>query len=246
MEMSDSVLPTLAPDILEKAKSLIQGPLFAGVKFTVFNSIILLISALSFFNSIWSALFIISEDKSHLSWKKHIKGIFIIGITIIVLLMAFAFHPFMIFLVDIAKNNFLVNALYLGFEFMRPTIDFLRSLDWESGVGFSSSLFYFVTFLFYFTILYRWFFSQKVGLREALLASATFTSLLLLMKNLFWVYFLYIRDGLIASYGDYYTVIVILIWIYLVMALFFLGACLCVVLKEKPLFHRSEGRPCES
>jgi membrane protein len=213
LEMSNSILPTLAPDILNKAKSLIEGPLFAGAKFTIFNSLILLVSALSFFNSIWSALFMISEDKSHLSWKKHLKGIFIIGITILMLLITFSFHPFMLFLIDLAKNNFLVNALYLGFEFLRPSIDFLRGLDWENGVVFSSTFFYFFIFLFYFTILYRWFFSQKIALREALLASATFVTLLLLVKNLFWIYFLYIREGLISSYGDYYTIIVLLIWV---------------------------------
>jgi membrane protein len=243
MDMSNSILPTLAPDILNKAKSLIQGPLFAGAKFTIINSVVLLISALSFFNSIWSALFIISEDKSHLSLNKHFKGIVIIGITIGMLLITFSFHPFMLFLIDLAKNNFLVNALYLGFEFLRPLIDFLRSLNWESGLLFSSSIFYFFVFLGYFTILYRWFFSQKIPYKEALLASGTFAGLLLLVKNLFWIYFLYIRDGLISSYGDYYTIIVILIWIYLVMALFFFGACLCVILKEKPLFSRKVELP---
>jgi len=239
LEMSNSILPTLAPDILNKAKSLIQGPLFAGAKFTIFNSAILLVSALSFFNSIWSALFMISEDKSHLSWKKHLKGVFIIGITILMLLITFFFHPFMLFLIDLAKNNFLVNALYLGFSFLRPLIDFFRGLDWENGIVFSSNFFYFFVFLFYFTILYRWFFSRKIALREALLASATFVTLLLLVKNLFWIYFIYIREGLISSYGDYYTIIVILIWIYLVMALFFLGACLCVVLKQDPLIEKN-------
>lgn len=236
MDMSDSLLPTLAPDILAKVKSIIEGPLFAGAKFTVFNSFILLVSALSFFNSIWSALFIISEDQSHLSWKKHVKGVVIIGITILFLLVIFAFHPLAIYAIDVAKNNFIVNALYLGFESLRPSIDFLRSFDWESGVSLSSSAFYFVLFLGYFTVLYRWFFSRKIAKREALLASGTFTFLLLLTKNLFWIYFLYIREGLISSYGDYYTIIITLIWVYLVMAIFFYGACLCVVLKEKPLF----------
>ncbi len=244
VELSDSLLPVLAPDLLTAAKSVIEGPLFAGTKFTIINSGVLLISALSFFNSIWSALFIISEDTSHLSWKKHIKGLTIIGMTIIILLISFSLHPLMTFLTNLAKNNFLVNAIYMGFDSLVPTIDFLRSLKWKSNAFFSSSTFYFFVFLFYFTILYRWFFSQKIRFTDALLASGTFVSLVLLVKNLFWIYFFSIREGLISSYGDYYTIIVILIWIYIVMVLFLFGACLSVVLKEDPLLLKGNDLNC--
>lgn len=43
------------------------------------------------------------------------------------------------------------------------------------------------------------------------------------------------RSTLVSNYGDYYTFILGCTWVFLVMCLFFFGACLCFVFQKDPL-----------
>ena len=239
-ELGENIFPDVAPEILYKVKSLVEGPLKGGAQFTIINFMILTISSLSFFNMIWSGLYLISGDRSHLSLWKHVKGLVIIMITVVILIVAFSIHPVILFTFKVLNHNFLTNYLWENFEAFRPVLDYFRTMDLKGSFLFRSNFLYFFLFLFYFSFVYRWFFSWKIRFREALLSSATFVLLLLLGKNLFWIYFLYVRKGLIESYGDFYTFIVGIIWIFLVMSFFFFGACLCVVFQRKPLFEAKE------
>ena len=72
-------------------------------------------------------------------------------------------------------------------------------------------------------------------MREAMLGAFTFVFFLIMGKSLFWIYFTNVRGALIQSYGDYYTIIVGLVWVFIVMCFFFYGACLCHTLQKNPL-----------
>lgn len=232
-KMGDEVFPDVAPEILLKIKDIVKGPLFGEAQFTVINFIILIISSLSFFNAIWTGIYIVSEDQSFLKWWKHLKGLAIIAFTVVVVLGLFAFNPVLLFLVKTLKYNIFIDLLYESFDSARPLIHYLRSVDISQSKIFKENIFHFVIFLGYFTIVYRWLFNWSLSLKKALVASVHFVGLLLLGKNLFWIYFFYMRNTLMSSYGDYYTFIAGIIWIYLVMAFFFFGVSCAVILREK-------------
>ncbi len=232
-KLGNEVFPNIGPEVLMKARSVIQGTFLANKEFTIINFIILTISSLSFFNTIWSGIFLISDDHTFLKWWKHLKGLGVIALTVVVLVIAFAFHPVMLLMIKSLKYNLVVDVLYNEVDTLKGLIDYLRAIDLSKSVLFRENLFHFFIFITYFTFIYRWFFNWKISLRDSLISSTTFVGLLLLGKNLFWIYFFYVRETLMSSYGDYYTFIVAIIWIYLVMCFFFFGVSLSVVLRDR-------------
>jgi membrane protein len=225
--MGEKFFPDVAPEILIKIKEIVQGPLFGETKFTLINFGLLVVTSLSFFNSIWNGLYLITGDKSYLSLFKHLKGLLVIGASIaftgIALFIPAIFH----FIVNILQNNILVEKLVIEFPVIKPIVSSLNYLDIGMGYLVKFNLLHGTLFLAYFTFLYRWFFSFKISFKESFKGSLFFVTTLILGKNLFWIYMAYVRDGLINNYGDYYTVIVGIMWIYFVMCFFFMGACLC-------------------
>ena len=232
-KLGNELFPNIGPEILLKAQEIIQGTFLANRQLTYINFIILTISSLSFFNTIWTGIFMISDDKSFLKWWKHLKGLGVIGITVVVLIIAFAFQPLLMLIIKSLQYNVVVDILYQEVESLKGIIEYARSIDLQKSAIFKENIFHFFIFLTYFTFIYRWFFNWKISLKEALLGSVTFVGLLLIGKNLFWIYIFYVRDTMMSSYGDYYTFIVAIIWIYLVMSFFFFGISLCVVLRDQ-------------
>lgn len=228
------LFPNAAPGFLENVQQMLKGPLFGGASFTIINFCILLISSLSFFNAIWSGLYVISRDKTYQSIKRHLMGVLLIVLTVVFLIVTFSVHPILIFVIKALQHNSVVDFLYENSDKLRGVIAFFKSLKPENTFLLRADLLHFVVFFLYFTTLYRWFFHWRLAMKSAFLASASFVALMLMGKNLFWVYFFYVRETLKANYGDFYTTIVAIIWVYLVMCFFYYGVSLCVVLKQSP------------
>ena len=224
-----AAFPSVLPGMIEKLQNIVSGPLFGSAKFTVINFVILAWSSLSFFNSIWNGLYIMTDDHKHVSIWKHLKGIVVIGITIGLVVFVIGVPPLVMAIINFIRTSETIETL----SKVIPGLSFLKSyiLSFTIGKNFllKSIIFSFFIFLGYFTVLYRWFFAWKLSWKESVTSSAVFVLLLYLGKNLFWVYLMYVRENLIKNYGDYYTFILGIIWIFLVMNFFFLGASLCHV-----------------
>jgi membrane protein len=233
--LGPQLFPDLSQDFLLNIKVLLSGPLFASSSMNFFNGVILLFTSVSFLNTIWNGLFLISGDPKLLNWKNTLKGMGIMGITLLLILASFLVQPFILLIFNILQNNLVIDYFRSDFPALKSVLDYFLGLRLESNFLFHSNVFFFVFFVVYFAFLYRSFFRWKISMKESLVSSAVFVFLFLLGKNLFWVYFLYIRSSLMRNYGDYYTFILVLIWAYLVMCFFFYGACLCVSFIRRPL-----------
>ncbi len=229
-------MPNVSAELFEQIKTMISGPLFGGAKVTVVNLVILFFSSLSFFNSIWNGLYLITNDRSYLSFWKNLKGVVIIGMTIGLFSLSLSLPRILIFSVGLVQNNFVVNFIWDLFPPLRPLLDYLRHYDIGALTFLSSPIVMIFFFVIYFALLYRWFFSWRLPYLNSFIAASTFVLALFAGKNFFWIYFFYVRDNLVKNYGDFYTVIVGLMWVYLVLCFFYFGACLCHVLRDKPIF----------
>lgn len=228
--------PNVAPEVLEKVRAMVAGPLFGDAKFTVINLGLLTLSSLSFFNSIWSGLYLITNDKSFLSFWRNLKGIIVIGVTIILIALSMTLPGIFLFLVNSAQNNFVVQFVWENVPLLRPAVEHFQQYDLSQGFLVKTNILHGIIFVGYFTFLYRWFFSWRVPLFNSFIAALTFVFSLVAGKSFFFVYFNYVRDNLIRNYGDFYTAIVGLMWLYFVMCFFFFGACLCHVMKDEPVY----------
>ncbi len=226
------LFPQAAPEMVAILRKIISGPLFGNRGLTGFNIVILTFTSLGLVNSVWNGIFLITEDKSLLSWKNYLKGGVVIGMTAVLLVCAFALPPLILLVISIIKSNAVLtylNEVVPNFEYVINSINWLSK--WATYLV-KSNFFYGLILLVYFTFLYRWFFNWKLKLKGALLGAFTFVVSLILGKWAFMVYFEYARSNLVRNYGDYYTFIVALMWIFLVMCFFFFGMCLCHVYND--------------
>lgn len=233
--LGHEAFPEVEPEVLLKVKNIVKGPLLGGASFTFINFAILSLSSLSFFNSIWSGLFSLSDDRSLVSWWKHAKAMLLIGLTVLLVLVVFSVQPVLTLALNLVNHNMVVDAVYTNLPDLRFIIDYFRALEVDSFSFFRNTFTQALLFWLYFALVYRWFFNWRLKKREAFLASGTFVALLLLGKTLFGLYFTYLRVRLVASYGDFYTLLVGALWVYLLMAFFYFGVALVVCLiKDSP------------
>lgn len=225
--------PEVAPQLLTTLQAMIKGPLFAGTQFTVLNFVVLAVSAITFLNSIWMGIYFITEDKSILSWWRIFKGIVIIGITLIMVMVIFLLPPFIIYLVKFIQTNIITQFLYETFDFLRPIITFIKKINLRKSYWLKSDVLHISILIIYFTVLYRWLFSWKILLKEAFVAALAFSMSVFLGKSLFWIYIYYVRTGLMRNYGDLYTTVVGVVWLFYLMCFFFYGACVCHVYRQR-------------
>lgn len=227
--------PEVAPQLLLQVQTLIKGPLFADHQFTILNFLILIISTITFLNSIWMGIYFITEDKSILSFWKILKGFVIIGITLLMLGMIFVLPPIVIYIIKFIQTNRVTEFFYDSIDITRPLITYIKTINLRKSYWLNSNFLHISVVLIYFTVLYRWLFSWKITLKEAFVASLVFSASVFIGKYVFWIYIYYVRDGMIKNYGDFYTSILGLIWLFYLMCFFFYGACVCQVYNKKRL-----------
>jgi membrane protein len=239
----ENFIPEAGRMFFEKLQAFLDGPLMNNSKFTIINLVFLAYSGISFINTIHNGLFLISGDRSHISWGRYLRGMILIGSSVAFLLVLLSLDPLIVLSLNLLKDNFLTNMILSVFEGLRPVVDMLTRIENSRGFLLKSSAFYFLVLGLYFSFVYRCFFNWRVSFKRSVMASSFFVFLLLLGKNLFWIYLQYGRQALMKNYGDFYTVVVVLIWMYLLMSFFYFGACLCVInplTEEKGLSNESE------
>ncbi|MBP9680573.1 MAG: YihY/virulence factor BrkB family protein [Bacteriovorax sp.] len=231
--IGEQFFPDVAPELLLKIQALIKGPLFAGTNFTLLNFMFLAVTILTFLNSIWMGIYFITGDKNILSLWKILKGFVIIGMTLLMIGLIFILPPVIIFIIKFVQSNYLTRFIYDNFEFLRPQLNFLLNINLKKSYWLNSNILHITVLIAYFTVLYRWLFLWKIKLSEAFVAALTFSFSVFLGKSLFWIYIYYVRAGLMSNYGDFYTSVVGVVWLFYLMCFFFYGACVCHVYKEK-------------
>ncbi len=225
--------PEVAPQFLLTIQNMIKGPLFAGTQFTLLNFFVLAVSTITFLNSIWMGIYFITEDKSILSIWRILKGFVIIGITLLMVLILFMMPPLIIYIVKFIQTNVITQFFYENFDLLRPVLTFIKKINLRRSYWLNSSFLQVSLLIIYFTILYRWLFSWKIQLKEAFIAALAFSTSVFIGKSLFWIYIYYVRGSLMRNYGDLYTSVVGVIWLFYLMCFFFYGACVCHVYRQR-------------
>lgn len=230
--------PDIAPELLTQLQHLIKGPLFTGTNFTLLNFFFLAITTITFINSIWMGMFFITDDKSILSHWRILKGFVIIGMTLFMLALVFILPPIIIYIIKFMQTNLVTQFLWDNFDFLRPLLKYALKINLKKSYWLNSNILHISLLIIYFTTLYRWLFSWKIHLHEAFVAALSFSVSVFVGKSIFWIYIYYVRSSLIMNYGDLYTSVLGIIWVFYLMCFFFYGACVCHVYKERRELYR--------
>ncbi len=242
--------PDIAPQMLLKVKDLVRSALFAKKGYTIINMGILFWSSVAFFNSIWQGIsvigkspllsshteFSVAENSNMMSvtqFKMYLRGIFIIFFSVILLSVILVTPPLLQGLLKFVQTNPLIQMMVESFPALKELLGPLLRFKLSKNFFVKSDIASFLVFFLYLTFIYRWIFSFRLKKVEAVISVLVFLGGVFGARQVFWLYLRYVREGLVRNYGDYYTIILGLVWIYFVMSLFYFSMCVAQVFIEK-------------
>mgnify|MGYP001569250487 CR=1 FL=1 len=226
--LGTKLFPAATPQILNLVNDIITRPLHGKGKFTLLNIIFLLFASVSFSNSILKGVYAINGGKGK-SWWRMLEGFVLILASLTIVGVSFLLPTILAIIEGIIRDNFILTILTETFPFVGNYAAKLTNLGLGLFVFLRSNYLYFFIFLFYFSFLYNWFFSWQLTFKQAMFAGLNFVVGMFFAKHLFILYVTYARTSMVKSYGDYHTYVLGMIWLNILMALFFYGACLCQI-----------------
>jgi membrane protein len=233
-QMVLDIFPSATPDLVLMLKKIVTRPLFVSKKVTFLNLIVLAWSSFSFINSVWAGFYHLKDQIRDKALKKMAKGFVVIFASMVLLTLIILVPTVAYLLTKAIKDNFVTSFLIKWFPESKETIKYLVKKQFGFKYLIEWSIFYYIFFLGYFTFLYRWFYGKSIVLKEAMVGALTFMFVVVLGKNLFWIYLKYGRESLMRNYGDLYTLVLGVMWLFMLNSIFFYGGCLCrAILEEK-------------
>jgi membrane protein len=151
-------------------------------------------------------------------WTMRLKSFATIGLLVAFFAILLVLGPFTVVLAEILKQNFLVDFISDFYPQAQQAIHFTTLI--LLNVNILTALLS-IGFL---TLVFHGLFLRRVSYRDSFFGAVVFILLFLSEKYFFWVYLHYARDGLVKSYGDLYTFIAVILWIYFFMCAFFYAA----------------------
>ncbi len=233
-ELTQIFFPEVAPTIFQKLKDIIQAPLFAPGSVTIVNFLVLIWTSLALFNSIWNGLFLMTGDKSHTSFLKHLKGLIFLGLSSVIILITLGVPILINFVSKLINTSEAYKTVILKFPHVHSYLQDLFSNALVTGLSPLRIIF----FTLYFMFVFRWFFSFKISRLQSFIASSSFVAGLYIAKLFFAFYLNYVRVNMLAQYGNTYIVVLAILWIFFVMNIFFFCASVCHTLHSESLFSK--------
>jgi membrane protein len=77
----------------------------------------------------------------------------------------------------------------------------------------------------FFTFLFKFLFTKELSFKSSLFGSVVFVLLFISGKFGYWLYLDYSKQTLVKNYGQFYTLIVSILWVYFLVNSFFFSAC---------------------
>ena len=239
--LSAQFLPGVAPDLVVKMKTIITELLKGKSTISLVNFLMLVWSSLLFLNSIWHGLYLLTGDRSYRSFRRHFKGLAIILISVLLLGVTLTLPMAISFVEALIRKNFFTAFIFEHFPAMAPVLNEFLTMGLFTKLLVKSNLLHILILLPYFAFLYRWFLSDKISLKVAGLGASVFVASFCAGKFLFYLYVFYLRNNYVDNYGDYYTFLLSLIWLFIVICFFFYGVCVCKVFHQAEVARKGGG-----
>jgi membrane protein len=217
LETMNSNMPGLAPWIFKSITAIIDSQLSASTGNKILNIVVLGYSLLGVVSSMEFGLNTIHNRKSKGGFLlEDIKSIFV----------GFSLSLFLGSLL-ILTNKSLVN-LFVFSKFAN-----LREYDFLLTYQILPT----ILSLTFFTLFYKLTAKKEVTIKNAFFGAAAFVTCFVAGKSFYWVYVNMAKDDLAQSYGNFYTLIIAVMWVYFLISSFLYSASVAS-LGAKDMAHR--------
>jgi uncharacterized BrkB/YihY/UPF0761 family membrane protein len=204
----DEIMPTFQT-VFKHSKTMI----IANKQLNTLHYVILGMSSLGFFGSVWKSIDLITGAKKLGTFMRTLKSFISIA-------LSFAFILIIVSLPLIYQGiNYVLS--YKLFTSLRDGDGLISIISNQEvfGINFFSTMLLFVFFIFFFRFLLH----GKTNIKSTIIGSAFFTSGIVITKVLFFAYLAIVKDNLIMNYGSLYSLMIFVLWIYAVILTFYMA-----------------------
>lgn len=221
LEFVFNFLPELDKGIKSQITNILAG---GSIKLGVnpLNILFFIFSSLGLFRAILIGLSFISGNQVK-SNKLYLNSVFGILVVIGVFFSQAVILPIFLSVKGVFfKYDLLTEDINSGIGIFDSVINLLRYFFTHYWVSVFNISFTFLTMGLVFYII----FGKVSKLRDCLIGSTVFLVLTLFGKSLFWQYISQVRSRLLISYGDFFSIVVIFLWIFYLYNCFFYASCI--------------------
>lgn len=231
--VAQNFFPQLTGDFLVTIRELVETALFGSAQLTLINIAFLLVGSLSFVNSLWTGLFLITGDRLFSTWKNYLRGIALLGFSSVFVGILFLIPSLFVWFINFLQTNQFVVSLLEILQLPRQFFLKIAILDIDKNFLLKSDFLALTFFIVYFSLAFRWLFKSKLVWKDSIISGITFSLGLFVMKRSFWLYLETSKESLLSNYGSTYTLVLGILWIYFGMCLFFLTVSLATELASR-------------
>lgn len=217
LNVVENNVPNLAPWILESIKNIVTTQLKGNTGFSFINFLVLVYSSLGIVTSLYFGVNTISKSESK-------GGFFIEDVRSMGMGLSVAF--FMAGFMALSHKPFMKACLIGEYETLNSISLFFINYNLIPAL-FS---------LGFFTFFYQWSTPERINLKKSFYGACSFVACFAMGKSFYWIYHLYTKDTMGQAYGNFYTLVVAVLWVYFLMCAFFFGASVSCV-REKELYN---------
>ncbi len=199
---------------------------------------------------IYKSISSIVEDQLNSKASVNVVNILFLGYSLLGLVSAFMYGTKTIaqkkthggFLVDDLRSFFVGTAVssFLMFLLVSTNPTLLKMTLFAKGSPFPQELLPIFNYqilpvaasLGFFTLFYKFTAGHKIPIKNAFIGASTFVSCFLIGKSFHWIYIKMTKADLAVSYGNFYTLVVAVLWMYFITCSFFFGASVANVRKR--------------
>lgn len=231
--VAENFFPKMTADLLFALKELVKTALFGPIKLTLINFVFLLFGSLSFVNSLWTGVYLMTLDRRFLSWRNYLRGVVLLGVSTLFVTVLFGIPSLFVSFINFIQTNTVITYILDQLPIPRQFFIDMAIIDIDKGFLLKSDFIALALFVIYFTFAFRWVFKSRLHWQDALISAGGFSIGLFFMKRLFWLYLEVSKHSLLSNYGKAYTLVLGILWIYFSMCLFFLMVSMATELLER-------------
>ena len=198
-----TAIPELAPWILKSIKTILKGYLSNTTSSNIINIVLLIFVWIEFSKSLIFGINTISKREISVNILEDLKSLFggvLLSLYMLLILFLIS-NPNLLF--QSLKDSFLKDLINVAIKF--SVVQAIVSLVFFSG-------------------FYMWITPVKIRFKDAVMGAVCFVALFVIGKTFYWVYLHYTKSEMISNFGNFYTIIVAVVWVYYLVSSFFIGA----------------------
>ena len=195
----------LAPWIYKSISNIVTDQLQSGAGVNIVNILFLGYSLIGLVSAFMYGIRTIAQKKTHGGFLVDDINSFLIGASV---------SSFLAFLLVATNKTLLKMTLFAKGS----------PLPIELMPIFNYSILPIVASLGFFTAFYKLTAGRKIPLRNAFIGACSFVSCFMLGKSFHWIYIKMSKADLAVSYGNFYTLVIAVLWMYFITCSCFYGA----------------------